>query len=170
MSLYLNILHPSQQPQYSPFHETTRMEEKTKETHTTRGPIILCVVWAHCSSSFPSIVAWCRSCWWWIHIYYDLVKRMTNKKEKKQTYQGGPNDTSFGPTARHLSPPSRHGVRGHGGGSYIYDLVKRITNEKEKNKHIKGAQTTRRLGPLLVIFPLCPDMASVVMVAAISMT
>ena len=76
----------------------------------------------------------------------------------------------FGPTARHLSFPSRHGVRGHGGGSYIYDLVKRITNEKEK-KNIKGAQTTSCLGPLLIIFPLRPDMVSVVMVvAAISMT
>ena len=76
----------------------------------------------------------------------------------------------FGPTACHLSPPSRHGVHGHGGGSYIYDLVKRITNENERNKHIKGAQTMCRLGPLLVIFPLRPDMASVVMVAAVSMT
>jgi len=77
----------------------------------------------------------------------------------------------FGPTAHHLSPPSSHGVVHAGGGSYIYDLVKRIINEKENNKHIKGAQTTCRLGPLLVIFPLRPDMASVVMVvAAISMT
>src|ERR1700678_66995 len=105
--------------------------KKNKRKTYHKGAVILCVVWAHCSSSFPSIVAWCRSCWWWIHIYYDLVKRITNKKEKKQTYQGGPNDVSFGPTARHLSPPSRHGVRGHGGGSYIYDLVKRITNEKK---------------------------------------
>src|ERR1700678_4026089 len=103
----------------------------SKQNTYHKGPVILCVVWAHCSSSFPSIVAWCRSCWWWIHIYYDLVKRITNKKEKKQTYQGGPNDVSFGPTARHLSPPSRHGVRGHGGGSYIYDLVKRINKQKK---------------------------------------
>ena len=35
----------------------------------------------------------------------------------------------FGPTAHHLSPPSRHGVRGHGGGSYIYDLLKRINKQ-----------------------------------------
>src|ERR1700678_396404 len=60
---------------------------------------------------------------------------------------------SFGTTACHLSPPSRHGVRGHGGGSYIYDLVKQITNEKEKknqggpNSELFGP-TARHLSPL----------------------
>src|SRR5271168_2130931 len=66
-----------------------------------------------------------------------LSKKNDKQKRKKQTYQGGPNDVSFGPTAHHLFPPSRHGVRSHGGGSYIYDLVKQITNEKEKI-YIKG--------------------------------
>src|ERR1700678_3215481 len=37
----------------------------------------------------------------------------------------------FGPTAHHLFPPSRHGIRGHGGGGYIYDLVKRINKQKK---------------------------------------
>src|ERR1700678_4567320 len=92
--------------------------KKNKRKTYHKGAVILCVVWAHCSSSFPSIIAWCRSCWWWIHIYYDLVKRMT-----------------------------------------------------KKNQHIKGGQKKRPFGPLLIIFPLRPDMASVVMVvAAISMT
>src|ERR1700678_3925282 len=114
-------------PQYSPFHE------KTKETHTTRAPssfVLFGPTAHHLSPQSSHGVVRC-SCWWWIHIYYDLVKRITNKKEKKQTYQGGPNDVSFGPTARHLSPPSRHGIHGHGGGSYIYDLVKRINKQKK---------------------------------------